>query len=81
MPLRELQWMKGAGMSGMEVIKSATSVAAEACGVSALVGRIKPGLRADILAVRGDPLADLKAISNVRLVMRDGVVINDGAER
>ncbi len=81
MPLRELQWMKGAGMSGMEVIKSATSVAAEVCGVSALVGRIKPGLRADILAVRGDPLADLKAISNVRLVMRDGVVINDGAER
>ncbi len=81
MPLRELQWMKGAGMSEMEVIKSATSVAAEVCGVSGLVGKIRPGLRADLLAVRGDPLADLKAIADVRLVMRDGVVINDGTGR
>jgi imidazolonepropionase-like amidohydrolase len=78
MPIRELLWMKGAGMSEAEVIKSATSVAAEVCGVSNLVGRIKPGLRADLLAVRGDPLTDLKALTDVRLVMRDGVVINDG---
>ena len=78
MPIRELLWMKGAGMSEAEVIKSATSVAADVCGVSKLVGRIKPGLRADLLAVRGDPLTDLKALTDVRLVMRDGVVINDG---
>lgn len=79
MPIRELLWMKGAGMSEIEVIRSATSVAAKVCGVSNLTGRIKPGLRADLLAVRGNPLADLKALTDVRLVMRDGVVINDGS--
>ncbi len=78
MPVRELLWMKGAGMSEIEVIRSATSVAAKVCGVENLTGRIKPGLRADLLAVRGNPLADLKALTDVRLVMRDGVAINDG---
>jgi len=78
MPMREVAWMKGAGMSGIEVIKSCTSVAARVCGVEDIVGSIRPGLRADLLAVRGDPLADLAALTDIRLVMRDGVIINDG---
>ena len=63
------------GMRPMDAIKSATSVAAEHMGLSADVGAIAPGRVADLVAVRGDPLADTEILRNVALVMQAGVVI------
>jgi imidazolonepropionase-like amidohydrolase len=59
----------------MEALRAATSVAAAALGIEAEVGRVAPGLAADLLAVGGDPLVDLQALSDVRLVLVAGEVI------
>lgn len=66
--------MMSAGMSGMDVIKSATMNAAELLGESDKLGSIEPGKWADIVAVDGDPLKDPLAFSRVVFIMRDGVV-------
>ena len=68
------------GMSPMQAIKSATSVAAKHMELDDKVGALHEGLRADIIAVRGDPLADIKSLRSVSLVIKDGVVIKDPAQ-
>ena len=66
-----------AGMTPMQAIQAATSVAADCLGVEAHVGAIKPGLAADFVAVAGDPLADIAALQSLVLVVHDGnVVVN-----
>ncbi|HEY8870947.1 MAG TPA: amidohydrolase family protein [Candidatus Limnocylindrales bacterium] len=60
------------GMTPIEAIRSATSVAAEFLRLDA--GRLAPGCRADIVAVPGDPLADVAALTLVDFVMKGGVV-------
>lgn len=62
------------GMTPMQAIQSATARAAELLGVSPQFGRIAPGAYADLVAVEGDPLADIEAMKKVRFVMKDGVV-------
>lgn len=71
---RELELMAEYGMKNADVIRSATSVTAKALGLENVVGRIAPGLRADIIAVAGDPLSGISTLRQVRFVMRDGVV-------
>jgi imidazolonepropionase-like amidohydrolase len=78
MPMYELEKMAASGMKPMDVIRSCTSVAAAACGIGDLVGTVRAGKKADLLAVRASPLQDLSALLNVRLVMRNGSVINWG---
>jgi imidazolonepropionase-like amidohydrolase len=68
----ELRLMVELGMAPMEALRAATSVAAAALGIEAEVGRVAPGLAADLVAVGGDPLADLRALSDVRLVLVGG---------
>jgi imidazolonepropionase-like amidohydrolase len=68
--LREVQF----GMTPMQAIQSATSQAAELLGQRGLLGVIAPGAYADVIAVAGDPLADVAALKNVQFVMKDGVV-------
>jgi imidazolonepropionase-like amidohydrolase len=63
-----------AGQTPMDAITSATSEAARALGLGDQIGAIAPGLNADIVAVRGDPLADVTALQAVVFVMRNGVV-------
>jgi imidazolonepropionase-like amidohydrolase len=63
------------GMTPMQAIKSATSVAAEHMGLRNDVGAIQVGLRAHIIAVRGDPLADPKVLRDVQMVIKDGAVV------
>ena len=63
------------GMSPLEIIRSATSNAAALLRYSELIGSIKPGAYADIIAVPGDPLTDIKALEHVVFVMRGGKVI------
>jgi imidazolonepropionase-like amidohydrolase len=63
------------GMPPMEAIKAATVNAAHLLGLSAEIGTLEPGKRADIVAVSGDPLADVTVLKQVRFVMKDGRVI------
>jgi imidazolonepropionase-like amidohydrolase len=63
-----------AGQKPMDAIVSATSRAAESMKMDDSIGTLKPGLLADIIAVRGDPLADFTAMRRVVFVMRDGKI-------
>jgi imidazolonepropionase-like amidohydrolase len=74
---QEFPRMVGFGMSPMDAIKSATSRAAEMLDMSGQIGVIAAGAYADVVAVPGDPLKDVKELGNVRLVMKDGKVFKD----
>ena len=60
------------GMSPIEAIKSATSRAAEMLDMEGQIGVIAPGAYADVIALNGDPLRDIKVLENVQFVMKDG---------
>jgi imidazolonepropionase-like amidohydrolase len=59
-------------MRPQQAIEAATRVAAEACGVGSLVGTLESGKEADLLVVRGDPLADVERIADVQAVYKAG---------
>jgi len=63
------------GMTPMQAIKSATSGAAEHMALGDKVGVLREGLQADIIAVRGDPLLDIKRLREVPVVIKDGMLI------
>ena len=68
------------GMSPMEAIRSATSRAAEMLDMEGQVGVIAPGAYADVIAVNGDPVRDIKVLENVQFVMKDGNVFKSEAK-
>ena len=61
------------GMTPLQAIRAATTVSAELIDAPDL-GRIAPGMLADIIGVPGDPLADIKVTQQVKFVMKDGKV-------
>jgi imidazolonepropionase-like amidohydrolase len=63
-----------AGQKPMDVLTSATSLAAKALGFGDSLGVVAPGYEADLIAVSGDPSKDIAAIAKVTFVMRGGVV-------
>ena len=65
------------GMTPMQAIQSATSKAAELLGREGELGVIAPGALADVVAVEGDPLKDVKVLEHVRFVMKDGKVFRN----
>lgn len=68
------------GMSPADAIYSATVATAELFGIADEVGRLAPGMRADLIAVSGSPLDDISVLTDVQLVMKSGVVYTrDGA--
>ena len=71
---QEFAYMVRYGMSPMAAIKSATSVAASLLDQSDNFGTIEPGKLADIVAVKGDPIADISELTRVSFVMKAGVV-------
>ena len=71
----QFQIMVKRGMTPMQAIKSATSVAAKHMEIDDEVGALLVGLRADLIAVRGDPMADVKSLREVSAVIMDGVVV------
>ena len=71
---REFTYMVRYGMPPMAAIRSATSVAAELLGQSSDIGAVEAGRFADLVAVRGDPLADPAELQHVTFVMKGGVV-------
>jgi imidazolonepropionase-like amidohydrolase len=73
---RELQLYVGAGMSPAQAIRSATADAADLLGLSS-AGTIDAGKDADLVLVDGDPLADIRATTAIRLVVRLGRVIRE----
>jgi len=62
-----------AGMSNQQALEAVTRIAAEACGLSHLVGTISPGKLADFLVVRGNPVKDVSALRRVQTVIKNGV--------
>jgi imidazolonepropionase-like amidohydrolase len=66
--------VKDAGEKPMDAIVSATSVSAESLGLGKEIGTAAPGFQADLVAVEGDPLADITAMRRVRFVMKAGKV-------
>ena len=71
---QEFDYMVKFGMSPMDAIKAATSHAAELLDKKGELGVIAPGAYADVIAVSGDPLANINALEEVRFVMKDGSV-------
>jgi len=63
------------GMTPMQAIQSATSRAAELLGKRGEIGVVATGAYADLIAVAGDPLADVHALKTVQFVMKDGAVV------
>ena len=70
----EFVYMTEAGMHALEAIKCATVNGAELNGIADKAGTIEPGKWADIVAVEGDPTQDIRAMGQMRFVMKEGVV-------
>jgi imidazolonepropionase-like amidohydrolase len=73
-PAKEFGYMVKFGMTPAQALKSATSVAAELLDMQSQIGTIEVGKVADIVAVPGDPLADVTALEKVDFVMKGGAV-------
>jgi len=69
------------GMTPMQAIQSATRVAAECIGWEKKVGTVEPGRYADLVAVRGDPNADITELERVPWVMKGGKVFKNELTR
>ncbi|MCA3255299.1 MAG: amidohydrolase family protein [Alphaproteobacteria bacterium] len=69
------------GMTPMQAIRSATVEAATLLGRADRIGTIEPGKDADLVAVAGDPLADITEMERVRFVMRRGAVVTQNGQR
>ena len=79
--LLTLQAYQEAGMSPLEVLRAATVNSAALLGWGDRIGSIEPGKLADIIAVDGDPLKDVKDLQRVRFVMKGGEVIKGAAAK
>ena len=74
---RELQALVRGGMTPLQAIQAATINAAELLGQSDALGSISRGKYADVIAVAGDPLKDIKALESVVFVMKEGTIVKD----
>jgi len=72
MPIHEIEWMQEAGMTPMQIIIAATKNGARSCNMENELGTLEAGKLADVLVVDGDPLADIHALTNAHLILREG---------
>jgi len=80
-PSDEYALMAEAGMSARDILASLTTAPAERFGESTRLGRVMPGLVADLVVLDRDPTGDARAFAAVRYAIREGVVIHRGGER
>ncbi len=73
--VREMEHLVAAGLSPQQAIRAATLSAAELLGAAGSIGTVEPGRRADLVAVRRNPLEDIQALRDVVFVMQAGRVI------
>jgi imidazolonepropionase-like amidohydrolase len=73
----ELELLVENGMSTKQALGSATTVASELLGMGDKIGSLAPGKFADIIAVNGDPFADIKVLKSIDFVMSNGKIIKD----
>jgi imidazolonepropionase-like amidohydrolase len=75
--VKEIYWLARCGMTNLQALQAATVKAAELCGVDEDLGTLEPGKLADMIVVEGNPLADLKSLRDVVLVVKEGQVVVD----
>jgi len=75
----EFEWLVHNGMSPVKVLQAATIVNAEALGWQDRIGSVEKGKYADLVAVSGDPLADISELGRVKFVMKGGKVVRNEA--
>ena len=75
----ELELLAGAGIPARDVLRMATLNGARALGRENAVGAVKPGMRADLVVLRADPLADLRNTRQIELVIQGGTLHEPGA--
>jgi imidazolonepropionase-like amidohydrolase len=76
---KEFKLMVDLGMPPIEALKSATSADADLLGIAQKTGTLEKGKLADVIAMPGDPTADITATERVSFVMKDGKVLRQGA--
>jgi imidazolonepropionase-like amidohydrolase len=74
---RQFAWQVKYGQTPMQAIRSATISAAELIGHEKEIGSLEPGKWADLIAVQGDPLQDVRVLENVPFVMKEGKIYKD----
>ncbi len=75
MPIREIKWMKEAGMTPMQIIVAATKNASYICNLEDRIGTLSKGKLADLLIVKGNPLTDIDTLLNPQMVIHGGTII------
>jgi len=74
-PADEYELMAQAGMTVRQILAALTTAPAERFGASRQLGKVEPGLAADLTVLNGDPSADVRALAAVRYTIRDGKII------
>lgn len=74
MPLKEIELLGKTGLEAPAILTSATRTSSAACGFNDR-GLLKPGMRADLIVVTGNPTVDLTTMARVRLVIKDGMLV------
>jgi len=73
---RELELMVAYGMPAIAALRSATSIDAKVLHMETQIGKVAPGLLADLIAVEGDPTKDISVLRKLKLVMKGGTVVS-----
>ncbi len=72
--VRELELLVDYGLKPFQAIQSATTVAANALHLDKQIGKLQPGFIADIIAVSGNPLQNIRSLRNIKMVMKEGII-------
>ncbi len=75
--VRELEMMVDYGMTPLAVLRSVTAVNADVFGIERKVGRVRPGLLADLVVVEGDPVKNISNLRKVKMVMKGGRLLGE----
>ena len=77
--LREIEFLVKAGMTEMQALIAATRTSAELCDVVENVGTVEVGKQADLIAVEGNPLDNISNVRRLRMVLKEGKLVDISA--